>query len=230
MCSANGGSMRRTLRRWSLRIAPVLALLIWVTLPLLGQSGTRNGEWTTYGADLANTRYSPLDQINAANFNTLEIGWRFKTESLGPRPEYQFESTPLMVHGMVYTTAGTRRAVVALDAATGEQMWMHSEREGPRGAAAPRQLSGRGLAFWTDGREERILYVTPGYRLIALDAKTGVPVASFGKDGVVDLKLEDDQAMDLVTGEVGLHSTPIVAGNTVIVGAAHLSGGVPRGR
>ena len=83
----------------------------------------------------------------------------------GPRPEYQFESTPLMVRGVVYSTAGTRRAVVALDAATGEQMWMHSEREGARGEAAPRQLSGRGLSYWTDGRDERILYVTPGYRL-----------------------------------------------------------------
>ena len=65
--------------------------------------------------------------------------------------------------------------------------------KGKRGAAAPRQLSGRGLAYWTDGREERILYVTPGYRLVALDAKTGVPVAGFGKNGIVDLKLDDDQ-------------------------------------
>jgi len=194
------------------------------------QSGAKAGEWTTYGADLGNTRYAPLDQITADNFSNLEIAWRFKTESLGPRPEYQFESTPLMVKGKVYSTAGTRRAVVALDAATGELMWMHSENEGERGAAAPRQLSGRGLSYWTDGREERILYVTPGYRLIALDAKTGVPISSFGKSGVVDLKLDDDQTMDLVTGEVGLHSAPTVAGNTVIVGAAHLSGGVPRGK
>src|SRR3954469_19658968 len=228
--SANGGIMRRTLCRWSVRIAPVLALLIWVTLPLLGQSGTRNGEWTTYGADLANTRYSPLDQINAANFNTLEIGWRFKTESLGPRPEYQFESTPLMLHGIVYTTAGTRRAVVALDAATGEQMWMHSEREGPRGAAAPRQLSGRGLAFWTDGREERILYVTPGYRLIALDAKTGAPITAFGQNGIVDLKMDDDQAIDPLNPDIGLHATPAVAGDVVIIGAAGKSGGVPKSK
>src|SRR5438128_2362404 len=211
--------MNPTVCRWSLRAAPLVGLLISSALPRAGQSGTRNGEWTTYGADLGNTRYAPLDQINAGNFSKLEIAWRFKTDSLGPRPEYQFESTPLMVHGIVYSTAGTRRAVVALDAATGELKWMHSEREGARGSAAPRQLSGRGLAYWTDGRDERILYVTPGYRLIALDAKTGAPVPSFGKTGVVDLKEDDDQNMDLVTGEVGLHSTPIVAGNTVIVGA-----------
>ena len=142
-------------------------------ITVIGQSGAANGEWPTYGGDLGNTRYSPLDQINAANFSKLEVAWRFKTDNLGPRPEFQFESTPLMVKGVLYSTAGTRRAVVALDAATGELLWMHSENEGARGAAAPRQLSGRGLAYWTDGREERILYVTPGYRLVALDAKTG---------------------------------------------------------
>jgi quinoprotein glucose dehydrogenase len=208
--------------------------LIWATLPVIGQSGTESGakagEWTTYGGDLANTRYAPLDQINAGNFGKLEVAWRFKTENLGPRPEYNFESTPLMARGVLYSTAGTRRAVVALDAATGELLWMHSEHEGARGEAAPRQLSGRGLSYWSDGREERILYVTPGYRLIALDAKTGIPIPSFGKAGVVDLKLEDDQEMDPVTGEVGLHAAPVVAGNTIIIGAAHMSGSVPRSK
>ncbi len=198
--------------------------------PLVGQSGAANGEWRSYGGDLGHTRYSPLDQINATNFGKLEVAWRFKTDSLGPRPEYQFESTPLMIKGVLYSTAGSRRAVVALDAGTGELLWMHSENEGARGAAAPRQLSGRGLAYWSDGREERILYVTPGYRLIALDAKTGAPVATFGKNGVVDLKLDDDQAMDLITGEIGLHSTPTVAKDVVIVGAAHRTGANPKSR
>ena len=118
--------------------------------------------------------------------------------------------------------------MVALDAASGELIWMHGEREGVRGAAAPRQLSGHGVAYWTDGNEERILYVTPGYRLIALNAKTGAPVPGFGKDGVVDLKLDNDQDIDLVTGDIGLHSTPVVAGDVVIVGAAHAASGVPR--
>src|SRR5262245_21013861 len=85
-----------------------------------GQTGAPNGEWRAYGADLANTRYSPLDQINAQNFNQLQVAFRFKTESLGPRPEFSFEATPLMVNGVLYFTAGTRRAAVALDAATGE--------------------------------------------------------------------------------------------------------------
>jgi len=226
--------MKRSVRRWRWRVLPLAGLLAWMVSPVIGQSGsrftTKDGEWATYGGDLANTRYSPLSQITAENFSKLEIAWRFKTESLGPRPEYQFESTPLMVKGVLYSTAGSRRAVVALDAETGELLWMHSEREGERGTAAPRQLSGRGLAYWTDGREERIVYVTPGYRMLALDAKTGAPIPTFGKGGVVDLKLEADQTMDLVKGEIGLHATPLIGGGTIVVGAAHLSGGVPRGK
>ena len=120
--------------------------------------------------------------------------------------------------------------MVALDAATGEQLWMHSEHEGARGAAAPRQFSGRGLAYWTDGTEERILYVTPGYRLVALDAKTGMRVPGFGNAGVVDLKEGLDQIVDPMSGEIGLHAAPVVARNVVIVGAAGRSGGVPTGR
>src|SRR5215831_13277494 len=205
-------------------------LTVGTVLPAAAQIGAAGGEWRTYGGDLGNTRYSPLDQINAGNFNKLEIAWRFKTDSLGPRPEYVFEATPLFVNGVVYSTAGSRRAVVALDGSTGELLWMHSENEGARGTAAPRQLSGRGLAYWTDGREARVFYVTPGYRLIALNAKTGTPVAGFGKDGIVDLKLDDDQQIDPVTGEVGLHAAPIVAGDVVIIGAAHKSGGVPQSK
>jgi quinoprotein glucose dehydrogenase len=212
------------------RLLGVACLITCAAVTVIGQAGATNGEWRTYGGDLGHTRYSPLDQINASNFNKLEVAWRFKTDTLGPRPEFQLEGTPLMVGGLVYSTAGTRRAVVALDAASGELRWMHSEVEGPRGANAPRQFSGRGLAYWTDGRESRILYVTPGYRLVALDAKTGVIVSGFGVNGIVDLKKDDDQEIDLITGEVGLHATPIVAKDVVIVGAAHRSGGVPRGR
>src|SRR6266852_2442186 len=204
--------------------------LFCAIVPLKAQSGAKNGEWRTYGGDLGNTRYSPLNQINASNFDKLQVAWRFSTASLGPRPEFNFEATPLMAGGVIYTVAGSRRDVVALDAANGEMLWMHTEKEGPRGDAAPRRLSGRGLAYWTNGREERILYVTPGYRLVALDAKTGLMIPSFGKSGVVDLKTDDDQEIDLINGEVGLHAAPTVAGDTIIVGAAHLAGGAPKSK
>ena len=209
-------------------LALVVCLLFVSPSPSSGQSGAKNGEWRSYAGDTGSTRYSPLDQINATNFNKLEIAWRFKTNNLGPRPEFQYEGTPLMANGVLYATAGSRRAVVALDPATGEQLWMHSEQEGPRGSVAPRQLSGRGLAYWTDGRDERVLYVTPGYRLIALNAKTGIPVPGFGSNGVVDLKLEDDQIIDPMSGEIGLHATPMIARNVVIVGAAGKTGANPK--
>ena len=219
----------RALWGWVAGAVVAASLILSGATPALGQNGAKGGEWTTYGADLGNTRYSPLDQVNASNFNDLEIAWRFKTDSLGPRPEYQFESTPLMIHGVLYTTAGSRRDVVALDAATGELLWVHGENEGERGAVAPRQLSGRGLAYWTDGKEERIIYVTPGYRMVALNAKTGAPIMTFGTNGIVDLKKDDDQDIDPMNGEIGLHATPLVVKNVVVIGAAGRSGGVKIG-
>jgi quinoprotein glucose dehydrogenase len=69
--------------------------------PAAAQSGARVGEWRSYGADLANTRYSPLDQINAGNFKNLEVAWRFKTDNLGPRPEFNLQSTPLVANGIL---------------------------------------------------------------------------------------------------------------------------------
>jgi quinoprotein glucose dehydrogenase len=193
------------------------------------QPSTTAGEWPQYTADLKGTRYSPLDQINASNFNKLEVAWRFKTDSLGPRPEYKLEGTPLMIKGVVYATAGTRRSVVALDARTGEVIWSHSLREGNRAAIAPRQLSGRGLAYWTDGRgDDRVLYVTTGYRLVSLNARTGAMIDSFGKGGLVDLKegvvLGNGQQIDLETGEIGIHSTPVVVKDVVIIGSSMKEG------
>jgi quinoprotein glucose dehydrogenase len=225
--------MKRKLCRPFVLMGPVVSLIVLTMIPapfVAGQSGAPNGEWRTYGADLGNTRYSPLDQINAGNFKNLDVAWRFKTDNLGPQPEFNLESTPLVANGILYTTAGTRRAVVALDAGTGEMKWVFSLDEGKRGEAAPRRLSGRGLSYWTDGKEERIIYVTPGYQLIALNAATGRPVPTFGKAGIVDLKLEDDQVMDPITGEVGLHAAPVVVNDVVVIGAAHLPGGAPKSR
>ena len=215
--------------------AMLAAGVVGVTMALTAaqpSSGTASGEWRSYHGDVKNHHYSPLAQVTAENFSKLEVAWRFKTDSLGNRPEYKLEGTPLMVGGVLYTTAGTRRAVVALDAATGELRWVHGEPEGARGAAAPRQLSGRGVSYWTDGREERILYVTPGYFLIALDAKTGMRIPGFGKDGAVDLKAGavygSGQSIDLIKGEIGLHATPAIGNGVVLVGSAFREGHTPR--
>ena len=222
--------MPRKPRRFVPSLLAVVAALVWMDGRLAGQAGSKSDDWTTYGGDLASRRYRPYDQINKDNFKDLEVAWRFKTDSLGPRPEFNYQATPLMVNGVIYAPAGSRRAVVALDASTGEMLWMHREDEGKRGEAAPRRLSGRGVAYWTDGKESRIVYVTPGYQMIALDAKTGQRVAGFGKNGVVDLKLDDDQVVDPEEGEIGLHSSPIIAKDVIVIGAAHLPGGQPKSK
>ncbi len=209
-----------------------LAILLAIgSSPLAAQSGATGGEWQTYGGDLGNTRYAPLDQIDATNFSDLQVAWRFSPANLGPFADSNYQATPLMVDGVLYTTAGSRRNVVALDAATGEMLWMYRIEEGERGANAIRRMSGRGVAYWTDGAgDERIFLVTIGYQLVALDAETGRPVSGFGTDGVVDLKLGNDQEIDLVSGEIGWNSAPIVARDVVLVGAAHRGGSSPPSR
>ena len=183
------------------------------------QTGSANGEWRTYGGDLGSTRYAPLDQINADNFDELEMVWRFDTANLGPNPDFNYQATPLMVGGTLYTTAGSRRDVVALDASTGELLWVYRLDEGERGANAIRRMSGRGVAYWTDGQgDERIFVVTIGYQLVGLDALTGRPIADFGTDGIVDLKEDNDQYIDPLSGEIGWNGAPVVARDVVVVG------------
>jgi quinoprotein glucose dehydrogenase len=218
--------------QWKAKVSACLFVIGGVLLSGVAsaQWKAKDTEWPSYAADLAGTRYRPLDQINASNFNDLEIAWRIKTDNFGNRPEYKLEGTPLMVNGVLYATAGSRRAAIAVDSATGELLWVHGEHEGARGGAAPRQLSGRGLAYWSDGKSERILYVTPGYQLICLDAKTGLRVAAFGNNGAVDLKQDDDQEIlpDLTTGEIGMQSAPVVVKDTIIIGAAFREGMTPK--
>ncbi|ODT89648.1 PQQ-binding-like beta-propeller repeat protein [Phenylobacterium sp. SCN 70-31] len=188
---------------------------------------TGTGEWRTYGGDLRSQRYSPLAQIDGGNFNRLRVAWRFKPDNLGPSPEVNLQATPLMVNGVMYMTAGTRRAAVALNATTGELLWKYNLDEGRR--RGPRMQSGRGLAYWTDGQEERILYVTPGYQLVALDAKTGAPLPGFGERGRVDLRKElPDTDVDLDTADIGLAAAPLVVDDVIVIGAAHQPSTFPR--
>ncbi len=204
----------------------VLSIVVLTQAPLTAQQGAVNGEWRFYGGDAGNTKYSPLDQINETNVKELKIAWRWKSENFGARPDFNWEVTPLKVGGVLYLTAGTRRDAVAVDAVTGETLWMYRLDEGERGLRAVRRQS-RGLAYWTDGRgDERILLISPGYQLIALNARNGHPIPDFGKDGIVELTEGLDR--DIVKpGQIGSSSPPIVIRDVAVVGAAFQGGTAP---
>ena len=184
-------------------------------------------DWLNYAADKANTRYSPLDQINGENFKDLQIAWRFATSPFGGQPEFIIQATPLVARGRMYLTAGTRRDVVSIDAATGEVLWVFRLDEGERGRKAIARRGGRGLSYCTDGKAERIFYVTLGYQLVALDAKTGLRIADFGDGGVVDLRQNDDQEMDLISADIGYNAAPLIGKDVIVIGAATSDDTVP---
>ncbi len=220
----------RTGRRLA-AFASLLTVALAAGPSLVAQQGAKNGEWRSWAGDTGSTRYSPLDQINAANFSTLEVAWRFKTDILGPRPDFNLQATPLMINGVLYFTAGEHRDAVAVSAATGELLWMHRLEEGRRAQTSSRRMSGRGVGYWTDGRgDDRVFYVTSGYQLVGLNAKNGVPLADFGVNGIVDLRKDNDQTLDIETADIGWNGAPIVARNTIVIGAAHRAGSAPRSK
>ncbi|HEX7081383.1 MAG TPA: pyrroloquinoline quinone-dependent dehydrogenase [Gammaproteobacteria bacterium] len=186
-------------------------------------------EWPVYGGSLAAQHYSPLDQIDASNVGDLRVEWRWYAANFGPRPEARSETTPLMIGGVLYATAGVTRNVVAIDAATGQTLWVWRPDEGERFEKAPRKSSGRGVAYWTDGEgDERIFTVTPGFHLVALDAQTGLPKREFGEAGIVDMKIGLRGPEDNL--DIGSSSPPLVIGDLVIVGPAHGVGARPRSK
>ncbi len=193
-----------------------LAAAILTAIPAVAQKGTENGQWRFYGGDERSTRYAPLDQINESNVSQLQVAWTWRSTNFGPRPQASSEVTPLMVDGVLYFTAGTNRVVVAADAATGETLWTYRLEEEGRGAV---RQNNRGVAYWSDGRgDARILVISPGYQLMALDAKTGRPEAGFGANGLVDLWVGLRRKPD--PGTVGSTSPAMIVGDVVVVGWA----------
>jgi len=183
--------------------------------------------WRNIHGELSANRYSPLDQIDADNAEKLAVVWRWKAGNYGPTPEIRSVTMPIMRHGRLYLGAGTTRNIVALDAATGQTLWMWRPDEGERYENAARKSSGMGVAFWEgdDGRR-RVITVTPGYHLVSLNAATGLPDPEFGAGGWVDLteglRLADNRDLD-----IGLNAPPLVVGDVIVVGAAHGIGGRP---
>ena len=211
--------------------------------------GNAPGEWRYWGADAWSTRHSPLDQINASNFNTLKVAWQWSAGAFG-EDEY-YRSTPLYANGRLFTVATTRRVTTALDPETGETLWMYRLDEGIRWQKAPRQYAGRGLAYWNDGRDtERVVVITPGYHLVSLDAKTGRPAAGFAVDDNGPLIISDNaparrarpgETWDPVTktgadgtvgidpayGQIASSSPGIIVNDVIIVGNSSIHGYYP---
>lgn len=184
-------------------------------------------EWLHHRGNAGSQNYADIDLINRDNVGKLEVAWRWRSDNFGPVSWPNLETTPLMANGVLYATAGIRRAVVAIDAESGETLWMYRIDEGARGDNAPRKGPGRGVAYRRDGDQETVYVISPGYHLIALNAKDGRPLDSFGSGGIVDLKLNIDQDIDLEKARIGSSSPPIVVGDVVIVGSAFPAGGAP---
>jgi quinoprotein glucose dehydrogenase len=213
--------MARGLRRIVFGLGIVTFCLALATL---AQQGARNGEWRAYGGDEGSTRYTPLEQLNRDTIKDLRVAWVWKSDSLIPNPQPTSETTPIMVNGVIYFTMMERRYVVAADAGTGETLWVYRPEEAEqRFTSAPRKVH-RGVSYWTDGQgDERIIFSTPGFNLVALNARTGRPVPSFGANGTVDMikELDLDFAGDPV-GRIGNSSPVVISNDVIVVGPAHL--------
>jgi quinoprotein glucose dehydrogenase len=189
---------------------------------LRAQHGTKAGEWRSYAGDNGSTRYAPLDLITRDNVKDLQVAWTWKFDNFGGGTS---ETTPLMADGVLYFTVGPRRNVIAVNPGTGETLWTWRTDEGERFEKAPRKV-GRGVAYWSDGTNARIITVTPGFQLFALDAKTGLPVRDFGTNGSVDLFKQLDLTTPLdPTGRIGNSSAPVVSNGVIVIGPALTQGG-----
>ena len=188
-------------------------------------------EWRHWGIDAASTRYSPLGQIDASNFNDLEVAWIWRSDNFGPEPEPFLRATPIYVDGILYSVAGSRRTAVAIDPATGETIWTYREPHTRRWEESMRKNYGKGVAYAEVNGRKTIYLVTPGLFLHALDPMTGTPIESFGKKGKVDLLgdlghsehyPEDRLPPDVA--HITNSSPPIVVNGVVVVGNSREQG------
>jgi quinoprotein glucose dehydrogenase len=206
--------MSRSVRNaFLLLLIPALLLV----LPIAAQKGAKQGQWTSYSAESGSTGYSAVDLINRDNVKNLQVAWSWKFDNFGATST---EVTPLMINGILYFPLSPRRTIVAADAGTGETLWTWRPPQDDRETRAARTYA-RGVGYWKDGEEERIITITPGFRLVALDLKTGTPVPTFGNKGTVDLfeSLDLDFAGDLI-GRIGNSSPPVVSNGVIMVGPA----------
>ena len=165
----------------------LLVMLASIVALHVAPATAQDGGWTHWGADAASTRYAPFDQIDASNFGDLEVAWVWRGDNFGPSPYNTQRSTPIYADGKLFSVAGERRTVVAIEPTTGETLWTFREPETKRWADSMRKSYGKGVAYEEVNGEGRIYIVTPAFFLHVLDADTGVPIAGFGDNGTIDL-------------------------------------------
>ena len=208
----------------------VAAVLFAASTVVAEHPGTKDGQWHYLGGDSEHTRYSPADQIDASNFNDLEEAWVWDGASFNARSG---RSTPSYIDGILYTVAGPRRHVVAIDPESGETLWSYREPNTARWEYSMRKDYGKGIAYSEINGRGVIYIVSPAFFLTALDAKTGAPLEGFGgkieidgfpATGVVDLladlghPFDPYDGIDLETGYITSSSPPIVVNGVIVVG------------
>ncbi len=221
------------MKSWTYGMLLMLVLGAFPSLAVAQDRGNVSGEWRYFGGDAYSTRYSPLDQINAENFSTLETAWVWRGDNFGPEVDHVMRAMPVYAEGKLFVVAGSRRTVVAIDPETGETLWTFREPHTMRWGRSMRRSHGKGVAYAeVDGRGV-VYVVTPAFFLHALDAETGqplpgfgqpVPLEGFGRAGTVDLladlghPYEPDFGIDREVGYITSSSPPIVVNGVVIVG------------
>jgi glucose dehydrogenase len=206
-----------------------------------------SGEWRYWGGDAGSTRYSPLNRIDSSNVARLQVAWTWRADNFGPSVDYLLRAVPIYANGKLFSVAGSRRTVVAIDPATGETLWSYREPHTERWAQSTRQDWGKGVAYADVGGRGVIYMTSPGYFLHALDAETGrplegfgkpVPLPGFGQHGTVDMLADLPRAhpYDVHRGPadslgfITTSSPPIVVNGVVIVGSALADGGAGQTR
>jgi quinoprotein glucose dehydrogenase len=223
------------MRKVGLIVSVVLALLAapaWLdaqTIPGALPESTAalsRGEWPAYAGTYASARYSPLAQIDRDNAKNLHVAWRWKSPDMAIKearpdvgPSLANESTPLMVGGVLYTSTSLSQ-VAAIDAATGETRWVYDPKIYENGLGLPANLGWlhRGVAYWRNGDDERIVILTAFAQMIALDAKTGKPVPTFGEDGRIDLAEGLRRPVD--RDYYSMTSPPVIVRGVIVVGSS----------
>ena len=185
-------------------------------------SAAHSAQWKHHGGDHSSSKYAPFDQINAGNFEQLEVAWRWESADLR-LPEDQifptgdYRATPIYVNGIIYT-ATNHSQVVALDPMTGEELWLFDPESYVFGPPNFSPIQTRGIEYWTDGEVERIFVATIGKQLVSIDIHTGLPDPNFGDNGFVDLK-QNLGRLEFEMNNITHGAPPIAVNDSVIVGS-----------